>query len=1226
MYEYRVNNKNYDVPYDKLEVFLEKYPNAVLLTDLAEIKKQDFVVDGVVYSVSPGEFEGFKRRFGHKIQTPEMYAEQQAAIKEQKRQAKLLEGDEFTLTSWQGFTDWWSIDKEKGETQEENTWVETLFGKNQLSDLFGDFGRAVEKGWAQGKDVSELGLLFNVKDRPLTEEEQKTIFDAVERQSNLGVSDEMLVYMSSVPSSKNGTFNMMNAVSGMSPSLIFETFTSSIVSMAAALTETEGLEWALKGGVTGAAVGFGTGAAIGAFTGPGALATGGIGALRGLAGGVMGGLGGVLEATGKVGELIRKEMDALGMEFNYENYQKFAKENPDILEDISAKAITKGVTVGAIEGLFGAIAMPGAGTLLKVGGTAAKTLSKPLVRTGIAFGLEGTGGALGEYYSQKAIGEEANIKELMLEATGGGPVTAYSVYNQIKNPATYTINGKTYSGKNRNKGRDAVWNVLSNKNLTDKEIVAADIQVENDPVLEAEINARTKAYEILARLPKDTRKYVTVDGKKIKNENYGKDLISLEDREKLLELEVALEEGQNKKATLVEVGGKLISLLDLKQQIKDIYGKYEGKTKQDLRVGDVKTAVDVRRDLLADTEQTKSDQEAAGLDYQNFDFTEQFEDAFFEKHLADLGLDPGSMTEQQLLDMRDELFLGKKNKKGKRIGGAKGVEGMNFADGTLFVDKQRAVETRTYKSVNSHEFLHNVVDNRFESLSIDKRKTLLKDFKKVLKSKLSKKNYNNIVNRLKRNGEDLETSTEWFTYLSDEIQNTKNFKEKSKGFLNSLLPFLNKNVNEHTEYKNLDFENADNVYEFLKDYATNVEGRKKLKAKARDTGAARFSRSKAVDAVNKMEQGAETKAEFQKPGIFNNIYNSIRKEGGAINNYVKTLGLSKEKFQETIDSLSDRLISYDPAAERKTDSKEPITIGEFLMSNIGFAKLDAAKELAIEGKKEGKTTRIDAAKKTKEGETTFDIEDTDTSIQEVLEEEDMSLTGIAKREAKKAKAKKKRYSKLRQELGFETDGDTYNTVLDAARKSLLLAYGKTLKITNAKARVDKIVELIKKEYNSLNSDLFKPLKNFLGTKEYLINLKKFREVIVESIPTADLVQMEKFVPDNEKIFTTFVRKLTAKAQVQDAVDKNLLPKDALNTIDKGEAVNLYQKVMPSPDEFIGFANQPAINPDTGAKSGLKGTRKDGFAKRIAESLILDAVMEVRQEAEVQKTLTEDLNV
>ena len=90
----------------------------------------------------------------------------------------------------------------------------------------------------------------------------------------------------------------------------------------------------------------------------------------------------------------------------------------------------------------------------------------------------------------------------MLEATGGGPVTFLSVLNQIKNPATYTINGKTYSGKNRNKGRDAVWNVLSNKNLTDKEIVAADIQVENDPVLEAEINARTKAYELLARLPK----------------------------------------------------------------------------------------------------------------------------------------------------------------------------------------------------------------------------------------------------------------------------------------------------------------------------------------------------------------------------------------------------------------------------------------------------------------------------------------------------------------------------------------------------------------------------------------------------------------------------------------------------------------------------------------------------------------------------------------------------
>ena len=461
--------------------------------------------------------------------------------------------------------------------------------------------------------------------------------------------------------------------------------------------------------------------------------------------------------------------------------------------------------------------------------------------------------------------------------------------------------------------------------------------------------------------------------------------------------------------------------------------------------------------------------------------------------------------------------------------------------------------------------------------------------------------------------------------------------------------FLSKIFNSGNKgYKNLEFKTGKDVKAFLKAYVSDRkkgEFRQQFVEMAQEgveqeSTVEKESRSKAVDAVNKMEKGAKTQDEFLAkekvvgddgktkvlPSPFDNVYNSIVKEGGAINNYIKSLPLSKEKRQETIDELGDRLINYNPSTKRKTDSGEPITVGEFLMSNIGFAKLEADKKLAIEAKKEGKTKRIDAAKKTKEGETTFDIEDTDASTQEILDEQDMSVEGIAKREAKENKAKKKRNSKLRQELGFETDGDTYKAVLDAARKSILLAYKKTLKITDPKARVDKIVDLIKKEYNSLNSDLFKPLKNFLGTKEYLKNLRKYGEAIVESISTADLVQMEKFMPDSERIFTTFVRKLTKKSDVQDAVNKNLLPKDALNAIDKGEAVNLYQKTMPSPNEIVGFADQPPTNPVTGLRSGLKGTRKDGFAKRIAESLILDAVMEVRQETEVQQTLTEDLNV
>ena len=73
---------------------------------------------------------------------------------------------------------------------------------------------------------------------------------------------------------------------------------------------------------------------------------------------------------------------------------------------------------------------------------------------------------------------------------------------------------------------------------------------------------------------------------------------------------------------------------------------------------------------------------------------------------------------------------------------------------------------------------------------------------------------------------------------------------------------------------------------------------------------------------------------------------------------------------------------------------------------------------------------------------------------------------------------------VKQEPNYsvEFSGEAYNKVLDSARKSLLLAYKKTTNIKDAKARVDKIVQLLKKEYNSLTSDLFKPLKNFLGVK------------------------------------------------------------------------------------------------------------------------------------------------
>ena len=119
------------------------------------------------------------------------------------------------------------------------------------------------------------------------------------------------------------------------------------------------------------------------------------------------------------------------------------------------------------------------------------------------------------------------------------------------------------------------------------------------------------------------------------------------------------------------------------------------------------------------------------------------------------------------------------------------------------------------------------------------------------------------------------------------------------------------------------------------------------------------SRTALIDDINNLQKGATTKAEFQQSDIFNNVFKSLE-SGGAVNNYIRSLQMSPEKTQETIDSVTDRLINFDPAAKRKDGTViGPKGLGEFIMANVGFGKLDAAKALAIKGEKTKRETSID---------------------------------------------------------------------------------------------------------------------------------------------------------------------------------------------------------------------------------------------------------------------------
>ena len=251
---------------------------------------------------------------------------------------------------------------------------------------------------------------------------------------------------------------------------------------------------------------------------------------------------------------------------------------------------------------------------------------------------------------------------------------------------------------------------------------------------------------------------------------------------------------------------------------------------------------------------------------------------------------------------------------------------------------------------------------------------------------------------------------------------------------------------------------------------------------------------------------------------------------------------------------------------------------------------------------------VDIGQTTKEGEVKVQVAAETDAATKAFEREDISPAAQARKKAEKAKAEIQKKSEFRRAIGIETDSKIYNEILDGARKALLRAYEAGTSVRNIQRKLR----------DEANVYLFKTVKNFLGNKNYISNLKKFREPIMRVMFTSDLVQLERNVPQDERVFTRFVRKLTSKQEVQDAVDQKLLPPESLNIIDKGTAVNLYEKANPTEAQFMSFFDIPAFNPVTKKRSGKRGTRKDQLAKYMTGALAYDATMQVAQEPDVMQ--------
>ena len=244
-------------------------------------------------------------------------------------------------------------------TQEKDTLIERTFGKNEFTDFVGDIYRAWDAGTEAGSSVDEAFDIYKGKDA--TDEE---VYDFLEKTRSIedkGQTDEMISASAKMAELKKEGYNGFSAFLGGwwdNPSAMLQYSVMSLSQMGRALFDSEEVAGTA---LASAGVGAGVGAAAGLAGGPFAPATSAAGAIAGTVGGFFGGLSGAMEAGMTTAALIQEEAIKEGLDWgNLSDKERFdyvrgIQNNADKFDDIKSKAVARGLTIGAIDGVVGAL-------------------------------------------------------------------------------------------------------------------------------------------------------------------------------------------------------------------------------------------------------------------------------------------------------------------------------------------------------------------------------------------------------------------------------------------------------------------------------------------------------------------------------------------------------------------------------------------------------------------------------------------------------------------------------------------------------------------------------------------------------------------------------------------------------------------------------------------------------------------------------------------------------
>ena len=592
-----------------------------------------------------------------------------------------------------------SSESSENKFETEERYFENFFGsRNGFTNFLDDVIGMGVIGWTQSDALDSSMALFNDGSK-MSESDMEELITTGRAIENAGQSDELVKFNEDYQMYQEDLGGVGAFFAGWwdNPSAMAQYTAMSLGNMAGSLRNKDARRNAVLagGGLAGTV-------AVAGQLGPQVLIPEEIVTVpTAFLSGVMGGVSGTMEVGATTAQLLQEAAVERGMDWaSMDNkarisWVKTVVNDKALYEDITNKALRRGLTIGAIDTLTGLATGGSAGAVRRVVSGTTKSALAGVAGVGTGMVVETVGGLASEVGGQLAAEQELNIQEIMTEGFADKTFSGINIIKGGLKVPKYSINGEKVNGK---KFRETI------QGMDDATLEATDLKIGNDDVMQKIIDNR--------------RADIRVDEQTDARVN------NVDDRAEIIKLQRELNELKNNDTVS---GSK--KKAGLKVKINQILEKYEG-SEADVTILQRQKAVAKARDTKLENAFNKN--------------LEAVKDAAAKKGQTISVFKDENAYYDAIAKAWNITFEQAKEK-------AQGSEGVFAGKGQIFIDKARAKEVGAV-SVASHEVLHPILNALvgnaktqgeflvdFKKRMTSKQKKYVEDF--LIKNKIAKENW-----------------------------------------------------------------------------------------------------------------------------------------------------------------------------------------------------------------------------------------------------------------------------------------------------------------------------------------------------------------------------------------------------------------------------------------------------------------------------------------------------